>query len=535
MLIQRDMKIYLDTSDPFFTLLHDTLVHFTEIEKSFSTIYIYRLTKISIWSALAQGYTLDKILFFLESHGAGEYILSSIQSWAKVYGQITLIPESESYLKVVTFRKDLDTLLKNIPLEKVEGGYKSPLVYRGVIKSQLMQNDLPVIDRLPYQKGVPLSFSLSESVYLDPRSSYQIPAAQAIHMGGSGIDISACGSGKTIIGLHTMALRQTSTLIVSLSKTSLKQWQKTLLSLTTLTPDQVQIYKAKDTSLAPVTLITYNMLSYKRDGHFPHLEKVLKSGNFGLIIYDEIHLLPSDLFQMSSSCPSILSLGLTATFVREDGRVRDLFSLIGPIRFNTPWKDLESRGYISKVSLYEVQIPLDADDSQKYIHSIGLRNKYLVSAQAMSKIPYIKALLNKHRGKKILIIGQYTKQLKEISRVLGIAYVSGSTPLVERERIYDQMRSGERDVLMASKIATAALDIPAMSIVIQVSFQQGSRNEEAQRVGRLTRPKDEMAYFYTLVCKDTIESSYNLNRQKFLVAEGYRYEKIAGEVLLSQL
>jgi DNA excision repair protein ERCC-3 len=326
-----------------------------------------------------------------------------------------------------------------------------------------------------------------------------------------------------MVGIRFAEMCQTTTLIVTNSAASVKQWKQSLLDFTDLTEDQISCYDANNKTFAPVTICTYHMLAYKSKGEFIHFNRFIQQ-SWGALILDEVHLMPANMFRIVASFQATKRLALTATFVREDGREKDIFTLIGPKRYDKPWKDLEAQGYIASVNLKELRVPLTKKDKKSYLEAKNYQDKLDIAVMSENKVEAIRFLLAKHKGEKILIIGQFVDQLEVISGMLNIPVVHGQNSDKEREFYYDKMRSDNINELIASSIANAALDIPGISVVIQISFLGGSRNEEAQRVGRATRPKDCPAYFYTLVSKDTMEEAQNFNRQQFLTGEGYKYE-----------
>jgi len=326
-----------------------------------------------------------------------------------------------------------------------------------------------------------------------------------------------------MVGIRFAEMCQSTTLIVTNSAASVKQWKQSLLEFTDLKEDQISCYDSKNKNFAPVTICTYNMLAYRYKGEFIHFDKFIKQ-NWGALILDEVHLMPANMFRIVASFQATKRLALTATFVREDGRERDIFTLIGPKRYDKPWKDLEAQGYIATITLKEIRVPLKSNDKKSYLESDKYQDKLNIAVMSPNKLEAIRQLMAQHKDDKILIIGQFTEQLETFAEKLNIPVVHGKHSTNEREYYYDKMRSDDINVLAASSIANAALDIPGITVVIQISFQGGSRNEEAQRVGRATRPKEKPAYFYTLVSKDTVEEAQNFNRQQFLTNEGYKYE-----------
>ena len=535
LLIQSDMTIMLNTNDSSFDSVKDEIISFCELDQSPDKIFIFKITNLSIWNAISMGLDKDQVMETLKKYTKfpiPDQFAKNIDKWFASYGVVDLdIYEEDIIVQTKDFKiKNKireSSFYKKIIEREVPEGFVVRKHYRGEIKHSLMQLDISVNDKIGFNKGNPLNFKLREKhrtkgfdiVIRD----YQEESSQAVHIAGAGVVTLPCGSGKTPTGLMLAVKNQCSTIIVTNSAASVKQWKQTLIDFTDLTEDQISCYTANNKKVAPVTICTYNMIAYKRNGEFVHFNKISQE-NFGLLILDEVHLMPATCFRIVSSFQACKRLALTATFVREDGRIKDIFTLIGPKRYDKPWKDLEARGFIAKVNLQELRVPLNQDDKKKYVSSKNYQEKINIAVMSENKLKATKILLEKHKNDKVLIIGQYTNQLEDFSRMLNIPVVHGGHNDKEREKYYDQMRNDEINVLIASSIANAALDIPAINVVIQISFQGGSRSEECQRVGRSSRPKEKQAFFYTIVSKDTVEEKQNFNRQQFLTSEGYQYE-----------
>jgi DNA excision repair protein ERCC-3 len=535
-IIQSDFTIMLEVSDVHFNEVKSDLIKFSEIELSSDSVFIFKLTKLSIWNAVAQEVTEDYIFNKLREHSkypVPDNILIEIDRWFSIYGLIELDTHSDSHylLKV----KDSETKEKIKNLKRVcmfldketEDGFLVKYNHRGEIKSLLMREDYPVHDNIGFTKGNPLEFKILEKIRgtdipITIRK-YQEEAPKAVYDAGNGTVILPCGSGKTIVGVRFMELCQTDTLIVTNSEASAKQWKKTLLAFTSLEEKDVAIYSKDNKEIKRVTIVTYSMISYRYKDEFIHYIKFAKV-NWGCLVLDEVHLMPANMFRIVASLQSVKRLALTATFVREDGREIDIFSLIGPKRYDKPWKDLEELGFIASVDLKLIKTNMTEYDRKKYSEAETVQQKFEIAATSKNKSEILRRILKKHKGATVLVIGHFTSHLIKLSKEFNAPVVYGDVPTDEREKYYEEMRERKRDLLFASKVANAALDIPNISVVVQISFQYGSRNEEAQRVGRCTRPKEEQAYFYTIVCKDTKEEDYNFNRQLFLTNEGYVYE-----------
>lgn len=535
LIVQSDMSILLQTNVSNFETVKDELFKFSEISLSPDSVYIFKITKLSIWNAIAMGVTKEYVCNTLDRYSKFPVpvrVKEEVSKWFLSYGVVSLrLIEGKIYLSTkdnvlkekITKSGRIDSLV----IGEDSNGFIIPNHYRGEIKHTLMSMDISTNDEIGFTKGDPLSLEIRERHLTDnfpiEIRDYQEESSQAISVSGSGAVILPCGSGKTMVGVCLMAKERSTTLIVTNSSASVNQWKNTLLNFTTLKDEDISCYSADNKVIAPVTICTYNMLAYSRKGEFIHFNKIIKQ-NYGLLIMDEVHLMPAEMFRIVASFQAIKRMALTATFIREDGRHRDIFTLIGPKRYEKPWKDLEARGYIAKVRLQEVRVPLSDEDQKRYRQSTTYQEKVTIATMSDNKIKVIRQLLERHKGQKILIIGQYTEQLEKYAKELCIPIVHGSHSDKERETLYNKLRAGEIQTLIASSIANAALDIPGISVVCQISFLGGSRNEETQRVGRCSRPKEIASFFYTLVSKDTMEEKQNFNRQRFLTGEGYAYE-----------
>ncbi|MBM3500851.1 MAG: helicase, partial [Armatimonadetes bacterium] len=404
---------------------------------------------------------------------------------------------------------------------------------RGQIKQQLVKLGWPVDDLAGYTPGAPLGLALrAESAAGAPFAlrDYQIDAVAAFHAGGSerggsGVIVMPCGAGKTMVGMGAMAALQTWTLVISTNTVAVRQWIDELADKTTLTPDLIGEYTGDKKEVRPVTITTYQCMTWRpsKKSDFPHL-KLMTEHNWGLIIYDEVHLLPAPVFRATSDIQARRRLGLTATLIREDGRESDVFALIGPKRHDVPWKDLEKQGWIAQAVCYEIRVPMPRDQRVEY--SVSPRGvQYRLAAENPAKMSLLLELLERHREDQVLVIGQYLSQLHAIARMVKAPLITGRTPNPERRRLYDLFRRGELKALVVSKVANFAIDLPDANVAIQVSGTFGSRQEEAQRLGRILRPKSHggQALFYTLVSKDTREQDFSANRQLFLTEQGYHY------------
>jgi DNA excision repair protein ERCC-3 len=395
---------------------------------------------------------------------------------------------------------------------------------RGQVKQELLKLGWPAEDFAGYAEGTPHEIDLVQGEWAI--RNYQTQAVEKFWAGGSGVVVLPCGAGKTIVGAAAMAVAKTNTLILVTNTVSARQWKSELLKRTTLTEDEIGEYSGSLKEVKPVTIATYQILTTKRKSEYAHLA-LLNANDWGLIVYDEVHLLPAPIFKMTADLQARRRLGLTATLVREDGKEGDVFSLIGPKRFDAPWKEIEAQGYIAPAACFEVRV--DMQDEERLNYAIASQDeRYRIAATSPIKIPVITALMNKHKGEPTLIIGQYLDQIHAVSGALKVPEITGETPIDERERLFDEFRTGKINTLVVSKVANFSIDLPEASVAIQISGSYGSRQEEAQRLGRLLRPKADgrSASFYTLIARDTVDQDFAQNRQRFLAEQGYSYEII---------
>ena len=449
------------------------------------------------------------------------------------YGRLVIerdtVDDSEEPVLVLrsTDAAVLAEVTKNKRIQPLLVGHPAPDTYvidawaRGQIKQELLKIGWPAEDFAGYTPGTPHPIDLAEQDWhLRP---YQRQAVDAFTDGGSGVVVLPCGAGKTLVGAGAMADTKTTTLILVTNTVSARQWRDELLKRTSLTPEEIGEYSGQAKEVKPVTIATYQILTAKRKGQYAHLA-LLDALDWGLIVYDEVHLLPAPVFKLTADLQARRRLGLTATLVREDGREGDVFSLIGPKRFDAPWKEIESQGFISPAACYEVRVDLPAGERLEYAAAAD-DERYRLAATAPAKIGVVKDLVARHAGEQTLVIGQYLDQIDEIAQALDAPQITGATPVDEREELYRGFREGKIPVLVVSKVANFSVDLPEASVAIQVSGSFGSRQEEAQRLGRLLRPKQSgnTASFYTLIARDTVDQDFAQNRQRFLAEQGYSY------------
>lgn len=530
LIVQSDRTVLLETDHPKAKDARHELAIFAELERAPEHIHTYRITRLGLWNARAAGHDAEFIIDSLKrwsKYPVPEGVEREIRSTIDRYGKLLIDRDAvglrlsgatPSILIEVASNRRISELLD----ERLENGYRVKDWARGQLKQELLKLGWPAEDNAGFTPGTPFDISLDNTGW--QLRDYQREAVTKFELGGSGVVVLPCGAGKTLVGAATMAEVKTNTLILVTNTVSARQWRDELLARTSLTEEDIAEYSGSTKDIGPVTIATYQILTTKRKGEFAHLE-LLNARDWGLIIYDEVHLLPAPIFKMTADLQARRRLGLTATLVREDGRESDVFSLIGPKRFDAPWKDIEAQGYIAPAACFEVRVSLP--DEVRMDYAIADQDaRFRIAATAAAKLPIIRELLKKHRGEPTLIIGQYLDQIEEVSQALNIPKLTGETPVDEREQLFGKFRRGELNALVVSKVANFSIDLPEASVAIQISGAFGSRQEEAQRLGRLLRPKTDRrsAAFYTLVARDTVEQDFAQNRQRFLAEQGYSYE-----------
>ncbi|MCL5015660.1 MAG: DEAD/DEAH box helicase [Firmicutes bacterium] len=542
LIVQSDRTLLLEVDNPLFDEARDSLVGFAELVKSPEHVHTYRISSLSLWNAVASGLTPTDMLSRLSRYAQypiPHEVAAFIDDQGRRYGKLRLELAPDGHGLWLTGPDSLLlTQMKNHKAvepflgEILEPGYRIDPSHRGLLKQALAKAGWPADDRAGYTPGLPLSLQLKDR---DRRGrpfqlrAYQHDAVRTFWGDGSvdrgsGVIVLPCGAGKTLVGLGAMQKVQAHTLILTTSLASLHQWRDELLDKTSLSAQDIGEYSARTKSVKPVTLTTYQLLSHRLKGEYVHFNQ-LDSHDWGLIIYDEVHLLPAPVFRLTASLQARRRLGLTATLIREDGRADDVFSLIGPKRFDMAWKDLEQQGWIAQASCREIRVSLPDSWRERYATAEDT-DRARIAASNPAKIGTIQELLAEHEGDHILIIGQYLDQLEEIRKRLRAPIITGQTPPPEREKLYQRFREGDIPVLIVSKVANFAIDLPDANVAIQVSGAFGSRQEEAQRLGRILRPKSNggSATFYTIVSEDTKEQDFAQKRQLFLCEQGYRYD-----------
>jgi len=540
--VQGDKSILLEVQNERYEEARDALARFAELEKSPEYIHTYRITPLSLWNAASSGLTAAEILAGLEAfskYSLPSNVTRDIEEYVGRYGRLKLVREGENLIVTSNDATLMVEILNHkktqVYLQRLDA--RRALVAsgrRGHLKLALLQIGYPAEDLAGYAPGDDLPIALRQST-LDGKPfilrHYQTEAAEIFHAGGSarggsGVIVLPCGAGKTIVGMAAMAQLQTSTLILTPNTVAVRQWMNELIDKTSLTEDLVGEYSGLQKDIRPVTVSTYQILTYRKRGsdEFPHFG-LFSARNWGLIIYDEVHLLPAPVFRITAEIQARRRLGLTATLVREDGMEGDVFSLIGAQKYNVPWKDLEKQGWIATAICHEIRVPLDETVRMEYALA-PQRQKYSVAAHNPRKLPVLQSILKRHAGESTLVIGMYLDQLDEIAARLNAPLINGATPVREREKLYEQFRTGKVKTLVVSKVANFSIDLPDASVAIEISGTFGSRQEEAQRLGRILRPKSDgaMANFYTIVTRETVDQTFAANRQRFLTEQGYKYE-----------
>jgi DNA excision repair protein ERCC-3 len=573
LIIQGDRSVLVEVDNPRYAEARDALAPFAELEKSPEHIHTYRLTPLSLWNAAAAGMSADAMMDVLRrfsKYPVPSNLAVDIAELVGRYGRVRLErnpspqppplngegeqPSSSPSplrgggrgvgLDALRLVSDDVALLEELARQpKVRSylgerldkhGFLVDPAFRGLLKQALIAVGYPPEDLAGYTEGSGLPLHLREvarsGLPLVVRD-YQRESADVFYAGGdvrggSGVIVLPCGAGKTIVGLAAMALMQRSTLVLTTGITAVKQWHREILDKTDLPDDQIAEYTGDTKEIGPVTLATYQILTYRNEKteEFPHFQ-IFDKRDWGLIIYDEVHLLPAPVFRVTANIQARRRLGLTATLVREDGREADVFSLIGPKKYDVPWRELETKGWIAEASCTEVRVAMQEELRMDYAVA-EWRDKYRIASENPAKDDVVAHLLDRYRDRRVLVIGQYLKQLRHLRKRFDIPLITGQTSSAEREKLYDDFRKGKLRQLILSKVGNFALDLPDANVLIQVSGTFGSRQEEAQRLGRILRPKTngEVAHFYTLVTRDTREQDFAHHRQLFLTEQGYSYQ-----------
>ena len=540
LIVQSDKTLLLDIDHPLSTECRRAIAPFAELERSPEHIHTYRLTPLGLWNARAAGHDAEQVidtLIMYSRYAVPHSILIDVAETMSRYGRLRLEADPVHGLILVT--TDTAVLEEVIRARKI-----APLLgaridaetiavlpsQRGAIKQSLLRLGWPAEDFAGYVDGQAHPIELVQKDWkIRP---YQELAAEGFWHGGSGVVVLPCGAGKTIVGAAAMAHAKATTLILVTNTIAARQWREELLQRTTLNEDEIGEYSGAKKEIRPVTIATYQVMTKKKNGVYAHLD-LFDTHDWGLIIYDEVHLLPAPIFRFTADIQSRRRLGLTATLVREDGMEGEVFSLIGPKRYDVPWKEIESQGYIAPAECIEVRVNLTEGERLLYA-TAEPENRYRACSTTRTKSNIVEVLVEKHSGEQILVIGQYIDQLDSLSGTLGVPLIKGDTPIKEREILFNKFRSGEITCLVVSKVANFSIDLPDATIAIQVSGAFGSRQEEAQRLGRILRPKSDgrTAKFYSVISRDTIDQDFAQNRQRFLAEQGYSYKIIDADDVL---
>ena len=539
LIVQSDKTALLEVDHPDAVDARHDLAVFAELERAPEHIHTYRITKLGLWNARAAGHDADFVLGVLDRYAkfaVPTSVRTDIVETMSRYGRLVIRRAEDGGLELTS---DSPAILVEAghhrKMADLLGGRISETAFgiqdwaRGAVKQELLKLGWPAEDQAGYTEGTPHPIELTETDW--KIRDYQKLAVEKFWDGGSGVVVLPCGAGKTIVGASAMTVAKTNTLILVTNTVSARQWKAELLKRTSLSEDDIGEYSGSVKEVKPVTIATYQILTTKRKNEYAHLA-LLNAKDWGLIVYDEVHLLPAPIFKMTADLQARRRLGLTATLVREDGKEGDVFSLIGPKRFDAPWKEIEAQGYIAPAACFEVRVDLQDEERLDYAMS-AQDDRYRIAATSPVKIKVMQDLLARHVGEPTLIIGQYLDQIYTVAAALGVPFITGETPIDERERLFQAFREGVEPTLVVSKVANFSIDLPEASVAIQISGSYGSRQEEAQRLGRLLRPKADgrKASFYTIIARDTVDQDFAQNRQRFLAEQGYSYEILDAEQL----
>ncbi|MBD3392494.1 MAG: helicase [Chitinivibrionales bacterium] len=543
LIVQSNRSLLLEVDHPRFKETRDAIGVFAHLEKSPEYVHTYSITPLSLWNAASLGLRPHDVLATLERYSRyplPQNIVEEVPELMGRFGRVVLEGERGSLLLRSSDRELISNLSRHPKLAPLLGEYHDDNAievdpgHRGVLKQVLIGLGYPAHDRAGYVDGEPFEIRLREtSASGEPFQlrQYQRQAAESFvgskgAVEGSGVLVLPCGAGKTIVGLHAMSLLKRKTLILVTSITAARQWRREIADKTTISDTEVGEYSGESKDVRPVTLATYQILTYRKSktGPFEHYD-IFNRENWGLIIYDEVHLLPAPVFKFTAELQARRRLGLTATLVREDGHEDDVFALIGPKKFDVPWKDLERQGWIATARCVEIRVDLPHGEKLQYL-SLPARKQIRLAYENPHKIPVVREIIEQHAGDQILIIGQYLSQIDKFAMEFGAPVVTGATPNQKRDELYDRFRRGELKMLVLSKVGNFAVDLPDANVAIQISGSFGSRQEEAQRLGRILRPKaqGEQATFYSIVTRETKELDFAMKRQLFLTEQGYAYE-----------
>jgi DNA excision repair protein ERCC-3 len=540
LIVQSDKTLLLEVDHPSATEARIAIAPFAELERAPEHVHTYRVTPLALWNARAAGHDAEQVVDALVRYSrypVPQPMLVDVVETMGRFGRLQLVNHPTHGLVMVSLdRAVLEEVVRNKKIAPMLGARVdegTTIVHpseRGRLKQALLKVGWPAEDFAGYVEGEHHPIALAQNGW--QLRDYQRHATQAFWAGGSGVVVLPCGAGKTLVGAAAMAEAQATTLIMVTNTVAGRQWKRELVARTSLTEEEIGEYSGERKEIRPVTIATYQVLTRRTQGEYRHLE-LFDSRDWGLIVYDEVHLLPAPVFRLTADLQSRRRLGLTATLVREDGREGDVFSLIGPKRYDAPWKDIEAQGWIAPAECTEVRVTLTDAERLSYA-TAEPEDRYKVCSTARTKLPVVQAILNRHPGEPTLVIGAYLDQIDELGAALNAPVIQGSTRNREREELFDKFRRGELPTLVVSKVANFSIDLPEASIAVQVSGTFGSRQEEAQRLGRLLRPKEDgrQAHFYSLVSRDTLDTDYAAHRQRFLAEQGYAYRIVDADELL---
>jgi DNA excision repair protein ERCC-3 len=540
LIVQSDKTLLLEVDHTEAAACRQAIAPFAELERSPEHVHTYRLTPLGLWNARAAGHDAEQVVDVLLEYSrypVPHALLVDIAETMARYGRLQLVKHPAHGLVLQGLdRPVLEEVLRSAKVKPLLGARVEPdlvLVHpseRGHLKQVLLKLGWPAEDLAGYVNGEAHAISLEQDGWV--LRDYQQQAADGFWHGGSGVVVLPCGAGKTIVGAAAMARASATTLILVTNTVAARQWRDELIKRTSLTEDEIGEYSGARKEVRPVTIATYQVLTTKRKGAYTHLE-LLDARDWGLIVYDEVHLLPAPIFRMTADLQARRRLGLTATLVREDGREGDVFSLIGPKRYDAPWKDIEAQGYIAPADCVEVRVTLPERERLLYA-TAEPEERYRLCATSAEKTKVVQALVARHAGEPTLVIGQYLDQLDDLAERLGADLIKGETSVNQRQKLFEAFRQGEIKTLVVSRVANFSIDLPEASVAIQVSGAFGSRQEEAQRLGRVLRPKADgrAARFYAVVSRDTLDQEFAAHRQRFLAEQGYAYQIMDADELL---
>ena len=540
LIVQSDKTLLLEVDHPLAAEARAAIAPFAELERAPEHVHTYRVTPLALWNARAAGHDAEQVVDALVTYSryaVPQPLLMDVVDTMGRFGRLQLVKSPVHGLTLVSFdRAVLVEIMRNKKVAPMLGARvddDTVIVHpseRGRLKQILLKVGWPAEDLAGYVDGEAHAIELDQNGW--ELRDYQQLAAESFWAGGSGVVVLPCGAGKTMVGAAAMATAQATTLILVTNTVAGREWKRELIARTSLTEEEIGEYSGERKEIRPVTIATYQVMTRKSKGEYRNLD-LFDSRDWGLIIYDEVHLLPAPVFRMTADLQSRRRLGLTATLVREDGREGDVFSLIGPKRYDAPWKDIEAQGWIAPAECIEVRVTLTDNERLEYAVAEP-EEKYKLCSTAHTKINVVKSILEQHKDSQTLIIGAYLDQLDELGAALDAPVIKGSTKNKEREELFAQFRTGEIQTLVVSKVANFSIDLPEASVAVQVSGTFGSRQEEAQRLGRLLRPKADggQAHFYSVVSRDTVDADYAAHRQRFLAEQGYAYRITDADDLL---